>query len=98
MYIKKVFIPYYVPVYTYPPPLPSYKSIFIDKGLFDRMGRITGLVLCVHDVTITVIMIITIYTYTKDTTFNWWILSGFYVVILWCHNLNDKKIYMTDIA
>ena len=33
----------------------------------------------------------------KDTTFNGWVLRGFYVVTLWCHNLNDKTKWMADI-
>ena len=36
------------------PTLPRYKLRYIEKGRFDRMGGITGCVLCVHDINISV--------------------------------------------
>ena len=62
------------------------------------MGGMIGRVLCVHDITTRVIIILIIYIYIKDTTSNGWVLSGFDVVTLWCHNLNDKTKWMADIA
>ena len=62
------------------------------------MGGMTGRVLCVHDITTRVIIILIIYIYIKDTTSNGWVLSGFDVVTLWCHNPNEKTKWMADIA
>ena len=45
------------------PPLPSYELRYIEKGRFYIMVGITGHVLCVHDVTIRVIIILFIYIY-----------------------------------
>ena len=56
-----VFRPYSVPGYNYVPSLPGYKLIYINNGRYCRMGGMSGRVLCVHDITIRIIIILITY-------------------------------------